>query len=259
MNTHLLPSHRQRSHQARDETAGCKGLHPFLHASSIHPPTYPSPFLFSVLHSHRQAFSGARTAGPGVQGPGLRALGAGRQFLTAETVGRRGRRGREAERSRAPPPSQHLRTPGPTWQSPPPSPVARTGRASRSRARSWSESPGAKRSEGGSGGARAVRALCPRGGDEAGRALTPPHPAAGKKAPRAATFRRRYVAGGGGWGEAAPRSPATRSSGLTLPLARLPRAARARLPFAASVRAKQASWACLFSPLCLVTSWGFRS
>ncbi|TEA34212.1 hypothetical protein DBR06_SOUSAS2710087, partial [Sousa chinensis] len=68
---------------------------------------------------------------------------------------------------------------------------ARTGRASRSRARSWSESPGAKRSEGGSGGARAVRALCPRGGDESGRALTPPHPAAGKKAPRAATFRRR--------------------------------------------------------------------
>lgn len=61
------------------------------------------------------------------------------------------------------------------------------------------------------------------------------------------------MAGGGGWGEAALRSPATRSSGLTLPLARLPRAAWARLPFAAAVRAKQASWACLFSPQCLVT------
>ncbi|XDA81582.1 hypothetical protein R6Z07F_011511 [Ovis aries] len=65
---------------------------------------------------------------------------------------------------------------------------ARAGRLGPARARG----PGVREpSEGGSGGARAVRALCPRGGDEAGRALTPPHPAAGKQAPRAATLRRR--------------------------------------------------------------------
>lgn len=114
-----------------------------------------------------------------------------------------GGRGREAWRSRAPRPA-----PPPAGTSGRRLPrdsrlllpaVARTGRASRSRARSWPRSPGAERSRERRSAGR--RSPVPARGDEAGRALTPPHPAAGSR--RRGRDLDQEVGGGEGRGEEA--------------------------------------------------------